>query len=104
MPNITLSIPEEIYKKMKKMSDIKWSEIARRAIEERINDLETLNRIASKSKFTDKDIEELSEKIKKGIAKRHKLIHSDIRIKIDRTVMKSDCITLLQCLTIGHEY
>lgn len=74
MPNITLAIPEELHKKMKKMSEVRWSEIARRAIEERINDFELMNKITSKSKFTEKDIRELSEKIKRGIAKRHGLI------------------------------
>jgi predicted CopG family antitoxin len=70
MPNITLSIPDELHKKMKQMSDIRWSEIARRAIEQRMNDLETLNRLASKSKITDKDIEEISKKIKRSTALR----------------------------------
>ena len=57
-----------------KFNEIKWSEIARRAIEERINDLEVMNRIASKSKLTKKDVDEISRKIKRGIAKRHGLI------------------------------
>jgi predicted CopG family antitoxin len=70
MPNITLSIPEELHKKMKQMSDVRWSEIARRAIEQRMNDLETLNKLASKSKMTDKDIEEISKKIKRAAALR----------------------------------
>lgn len=70
MPNITLSIPEELHKKMKQMSEIRWSEIVRRAIEQRVNDLETLNRLASKSKITDRDIEELSKKIKRAAALR----------------------------------
>ena len=67
---MTLSIPEELHKKMKQMSEVKWSEIARRAIEERINDLEIMNKIASKSKLTKKDVEEISEKIKRAAAKR----------------------------------
>ena len=71
---MTLSIPKELHEKMKCMSEIKWSEIARRAIEERINDLEVMNRIASKSKLTKKDVDEISRKIKRGIAKRHGLI------------------------------
>lgn len=66
MANITLSIPDELHKKMKQMSDIRWSEIARRAIEQRMNDLETLNRLASKSKITEKDIDEISKKIKRS--------------------------------------
>jgi len=72
--NITLSIPDELHEKMKKMSEIKWSEIVRRAIEQRIIDLEEMNKIVAKSKLTQKDVDEISEKIKKGIAKRHGLI------------------------------
>ena len=70
MANMTLSIPDELHKKMKKMSDIRWSEVARRAIEERINDLEVMNKIASKSKLTKKDVDEISKKIKRSAAKK----------------------------------
>lgn len=70
MVNMTLSIPKELHEKMKGMSEIRWSEIARRAIEERINDLETMNRIASKSKLTKKDVDEISKKIKRSASKK----------------------------------
>ncbi len=40
MPNVTLSVPEEIYRKMKKRSDVRWSEVARRAIAEQLERLE----------------------------------------------------------------
>jgi len=40
MTNITLSVPEDIYRKMKKRSDIRWSEVARRAITEQLEKLE----------------------------------------------------------------
>ncbi len=42
MTNITLSIKDETYKKMKKHSEIKWSEFVRKKIEERLNQLESL--------------------------------------------------------------
>ena len=67
---MTLSIPEELAKKMKMFREIRWSEIARAAIERRIDDLETMNKIASKSKLTKKDVEEISKKIKSAAAKR----------------------------------
>lgn len=73
MTNMTLSIPKELYKKMKEFSEIRWSEVARRAIEQRINDLEIMNKIASKSRLTKKDVKEISKRVKKGIAKRHGL-------------------------------
>ena len=40
MPNITLSIPPEIYRKMKKHKEVKWSEVARKAIIEYLEKLE----------------------------------------------------------------
>ena len=65
---MTLSIPKELHEKMKTFSEIKWSEVARRAIEERISDLEVMNKIASKSKLTKKDVDEISKKIKRRMA------------------------------------
>ena len=67
---MTLSIPEELHKRMKKFSELRWSEIARKAIEERINDLETMEKIVSKSKLTKKDADEIAEKIKRAAALR----------------------------------
>lgn len=42
MTNITLSIKDEIYKKMRARSEIKWSEFVRKAIERRISELDFL--------------------------------------------------------------
>lgn len=70
MTNMTLAIPEELHRKMKQFSEIKWSEVARKAIEQKVKDLETMNKIASKSKLTKKDVEEISKKIKRIAAKR----------------------------------
>jgi len=73
MGNITLSMPDELLRKMRIMKEIKWSEVARRAIQQRIEDFEALEKIASKSKLTEKDVREISNKIKRGISKRHGL-------------------------------
>jgi hypothetical protein len=40
MTNITLSVPEDLYRKMKRRRDVKWSEVARQAIAERLEQLE----------------------------------------------------------------
>jgi len=40
MPNITLSIPPGVYKKMKKHKEVKWSEVARKAIIEYLEKLD----------------------------------------------------------------
>ncbi len=44
MTNITLSINEEVYKKMRKHSEVKWSEFVRKVIHNRINELENLEK------------------------------------------------------------
>ena len=43
MVNMTLSVPEKLHEKMRMHPEFKWSEIARQAIEERINDAELLD-------------------------------------------------------------
>ena len=43
MTNITLSIDDEVYKKMKKFSEIKWSSYVRELISKRIFELESIN-------------------------------------------------------------
>jgi len=58
MPNITLSIPESIYKKMKKYSEIKWSEVVRKAIIEYLEKLEeSRTEISTKELLNDLDDE-----------------------------------------------
>ena len=42
MTNVTLSIEETVYKKMKKYSEIKWSEFVRKCISQRIQEMEKL--------------------------------------------------------------
>lgn len=42
MTNITLSIEDNVYKKMKQFSEIKWSEFVRKCILQRIKEMEKL--------------------------------------------------------------
>jgi metal-responsive CopG/Arc/MetJ family transcriptional regulator len=44
MTNITLSIENQIYSAMKKYSEIKWSEFIRKAIKQRIEELEQIKK------------------------------------------------------------
>ncbi|MBI4020341.1 MAG: hypothetical protein HY367_03330 [Candidatus Aenigmarchaeota archaeon] len=69
MPNLTLSIPVELHRKMKKHSEIRWSEVVRKTIAERIEDLELMDRLARNSRLTKKDVEDISHKIKRDIYK-----------------------------------
>lgn len=56
MVNMTLSIPKELHEKMKKYSEIRWSEVTRKAIENKVTDLESIDLF--------KDIQEADDNIK----------------------------------------
>ncbi|MFO8077472.1 MAG: hypothetical protein R6U21_02350 [Thermoplasmatota archaeon] len=70
MANITLSVPNEIHKRMKHFSEVKWSEVARKAIIEKIEMMTLAEKLAQKSELTEQDVKEFSKKINSSAAKR----------------------------------
>ena len=70
MPNMTLSIPSGLHEKLQKYSEVKWSEVARKAIKKKVDDLEMLEKLTSQSKLTEADVAEISGKINKEISKK----------------------------------
>lgn len=57
MVNVTISIPEDLHNKMRKYSEVKWSEVVRKALIEYIGHLEAKERRVVSS-------DELSEMLK----------------------------------------
>lgn len=72
MPNMTLTIPEEMHEKMKHHTELKWSDVARQAFERKLIEVEMMEKILSKSKLTEEDAERIGHKIKGEIRKRFK--------------------------------
>jgi len=73
MVNITLAISDDLHQKMKEHSEIRWSEVVRKTITERIEDLELMDKLTKKSKLTQRDVDEIAQKIDSGVAKRLRL-------------------------------
>lgn len=71
MPTMTLSIPNDLYDIIKSHKEIKWSEIARRAMWEYASKLKLLNKILEKSEFTEKDAMEMDKIIKRSLRERY---------------------------------
>lgn len=44
MVNVTVSIPEDLHEKMKEYSEVKWSEVVRKALAEYVGRLEIIKR------------------------------------------------------------
>lgn len=70
VPNMTLSIPKELKEEMDQMKFINWSEVARKAIKEKVVMFKIFDTIAKKSKLTEKDALEISKKINKGMTEK----------------------------------
>jgi len=67
MPNVTLAIPKDLHEKMKKHSEIRWSEVVRKSISEKIDDLEVMGRLTKRSKLTQEDVDEIAHKIDRDV-------------------------------------
>ena len=65
MANMTIAIPDELHARMKEMGEVRWSEVARTAFENKLRDYEIIDAFAKRSDFTQKDIDEFAELINK---------------------------------------
>ena len=74
MVNITLALPDELKKELQKHKEVNWSAVIRRALLEHLKKIEIAEAIASKSKLTQKDADEIARKIKRDMAKELGLI------------------------------
>lgn len=65
MASLTLSVPEELRQKMAAFRYINWSEVARAAIINKMQLLEKMNKLLSKSTLTEEDTIRYGRMIKK---------------------------------------
>jgi len=72
MTELKLNIPESLHEKMKKHPEIKWDAIAQSALKRYIEKIELTEKIASKSKLSLDDIEEISNELTKKSWEKHK--------------------------------
>lgn len=66
--NMTFSIPGKLKKRAQKRADVNWSAVVAQAIEERLNGLEILDRIAARTHLTEKDVDELADLVDTAMA------------------------------------
>lgn len=71
MVNVTFAVPEELHEIMRRHPEIRWSEIARKAMWEYARKLELMERVVSGSRLSEKDVLELGEKVKAGLRRKY---------------------------------
>ena len=75
MPNITLSIPDELKKQLDQLPELNISESVRRFLSEKAKRallLKELDKMLENSKLTDEDCLRLGRELKERMWKRHK--------------------------------
>ena len=72
--NLTLAIPIELRNKMQEMDEVNWSAVIRKLLQQHMERVERVERIAQKSKLTQADADMIADRIKRDIAKKHGLI------------------------------
>ena len=55
MPNMTLALPEELHRELRRHKEIRWAEVARKAFIKEINRLHVYDRLLAGSKLTEGD-------------------------------------------------
>ena len=69
MAELKVEIPEELKQEMDEFK-VNWASVVRKLIKQKLDRLLELKDIVSKSKFTEKDVIELSEKVDESLAQR----------------------------------
>ena len=71
MTTVTLSVPEDLKKQMDQFRELNWSEIARQAFKQRIQDIEFMRAFTAKSNITEEDALRWGRELNKKLAERY---------------------------------
>lgn len=71
--NMTLSIPDDLHKRMRHHKEIKWAEVARRAFQQELDRLEVFDKLLDDSGMTDEKAVEWGRRVRRGAAERARL-------------------------------
>ena len=70
MAVVSVSVSDELRKKMKMFQFVNWSKVASSSFEQKVKDLAFLEHFKANSKLTSKDALRLGAQVNKGLAKR----------------------------------
>ena len=71
MTTMTLAVPEELKRRMDSFREMNWSEVARQAFMQRLEDLELLRRFKEKSTLTEDDALRLGAEVSRKLTQRY---------------------------------
>ena len=68
MTTLTLAVPDEMKKKMDSFPEMNWSEVARQAFLQKIEDMEFLRKFKEKSRLSETDALRLGKEVSKEVS------------------------------------
>ena len=68
MTTLTLAVPDEMKKEMDSFPEMNWSEVARQAFKQKLEDMEFLRKFKEKSKLTEADALRLGKEVSKEVS------------------------------------
>ncbi len=71
MPNITLAVSSDLHRRMKAHPEVKWSEVVRRVLAQRVRDLERMEALAKRSELSARDVDEVARLVNEGLLRRY---------------------------------
>ena len=74
MASLTLCVPQQVLARMRRHSEVKWSEVVRAVIVQQLDEWERAEEIASKSRLSQKDVDELALAVDRDLAKHFKAV------------------------------
>jgi predicted transcriptional regulator len=79
MPTLTLAVPEDLKKKMDELPEMNWSEIARKAISEKVKEYTLFKSIVAKSKLTEEDALHLGKEVNNALHERYRKAYRELQ-------------------------
>lgn len=70
MAEVVIPIPEELKEELRQISDVEWSLVVNRLVRNELTKMLEVKSIVSKSKLTEEDAKELSDKVDKTLTER----------------------------------
>jgi hypothetical protein len=71
MPNMTLALPDELHREIRRHKEIRWAEIARRAFVKEIGRLHVYDRVLTGSKLVEADAVEIGRDVRRRVHRKN---------------------------------
>ncbi len=72
MERMTFTVPGDVKRRAQAVSEVNWSAVVSKAIQDRLDLFDRLEKFAHASKLTQKDVDELSASINRRMASRYR--------------------------------